>query len=166
MGSAGAVEQATSRAGASRAALRIDRLLLRDSAHLQLAVFDRKGESPFNEVDGILAEFLVAPAGEDVEVLANARRERLEVVRAGNQAGGDPSLLRADFEQKLEQVADEHPVLGQPGTPGIPIRHLIMLERLGCLEGGDQPPADVVVAPPGGQTPNSSEVVLVLGRME
>src|SRR6185369_14172804 len=165
-GSAGAVEHAMSRAGTSRAKLRIDRLLRRDSAHLQLAVHDRKGESPFDEINSILAEFLVPPAGEDVEVIANARRERLEVVRAGNQAGGDPGLLRADFEQKLEQVAHQHPVLGQPRAPGIPIGHLIMLERLGCLEGGDQPSADVVVAPPGGQTPNSSEVVLVLGRME
>src|SRR6185369_8532711 len=131
MGSAGAVEQATSRAGASRAALRIDRLLLRDSAHLQLAVFDRKGESPFDEVEGILAEFLVAPAREDVEVLANPRRERLEVVRAGDQAGGDSSLLRADLEQKLEQVADQHPVLGQTGAPGLPVGEFVMLERLG-----------------------------------
>ena len=41
-----------------------------------------------------------------------------------------------------------------------------MLERLGRLEGADQPSADVVGAPPGRKPADAAEVVLILGRVE
>src|SRR4051812_13562501 len=55
--------------GANSSNLRIDLLLLYDhTAHLQLAIFDRKGEASFDEVERVLAELFVAPAGQDLEV--------------------------------------------------------------------------------------------------
>src|SRR3954469_10475068 len=55
--------QASRHSGANNISLRIDPLLLPDDpAHLELAVLDRKGEAPLDEVDRVLAELLIAPA--------------------------------------------------------------------------------------------------------
>src|SRR3954470_10328969 len=55
--------QANRHSGANIITLRIHPLLfLDDPAHLELAVLDRKGEPPLNQVERVLAELLVAPA--------------------------------------------------------------------------------------------------------
>ena len=82
-----------------------------NSAHLELSVLDREGEAAFDQIERVLAELLIAPAGEDIEVLAHAGCEGFEVVGTGDQPGRDARFLRADLEQELEQVADQraHP---------------------------------------------------------
>src|SRR5947209_3923685 len=100
-GWAGAVAHAASSAGAASNSLRIDRLLHHDSAHLELAVLDRESQPALDQVERIAAELLVAPAAEDVQVLANSGGERLEVVGAGDQPGGDSGLLGANLQQQL-----------------------------------------------------------------
>src|SRR6476659_10145295 len=109
-GVAGEDAQAASNAGARRSALRIDSLLLLDdeAAHLELAVLDREREAALDQIERVLAEFLIAPARENLEVLADSGRERLELVGAGDELGGHPGFLGADLEQQLQQVADQH----------------------------------------------------------
>src|SRR5439155_24444961 len=106
---AGAVEQAASRAGATRAILRIDRLLrlCNHPAHLEFPVFDGEGEATLDQVDRVLTELLVAPARQDIEILAHSGGERLEVVGAGDEPRRDSGLLGADLQQQLQEIADE-----------------------------------------------------------
>src|SRR4051812_10339156 len=165
-GSAGAVEQADSRAGARRTTLRIDRLVFRDSAHLELAVLDREGESPFDKVERVLAELLIAPAGKDIEVLAHSGGERLELVGAGDQARCNPGLLGPDLEQKLQEVADQRRVLGKARVAWLAIRHLARLERTGGGERSHQPGADVIGLPPRREAADPAQVFLGLGRVK
>src|SRR6266496_568265 len=67
---AGAVEQAASRAGTRRVALRMHRFLrlCNRPAHLEFPVFDSEGEATLDQVDRVLTKLLVAPAREDIEV--------------------------------------------------------------------------------------------------
>src|SRR5690348_14556202 len=88
-GAAGAVEQPKSSAGARSETLRIDRLLLMNPAHLELAVLDCEGEASFDQVERVLAELLVAPTAEDVQVAPHAGSKRLEIVGPRDEAGGD-----------------------------------------------------------------------------
>ena len=76
--------QAASGKRLAMTALRIDSFFDGHAAHLQLAVFDREGQAALDEVERVLAEFLIAPAAEDIEVLADTRGECFQIVRAGN----------------------------------------------------------------------------------
>ena len=91
------------------------------SAHLQFSVYDGEGEPPFNQVDRVPAELFVAPAAQDFEVLAHARRQRLEIIRARDQPRRDARLLRADLEQQLQEVADQRGILGESGPPRLAV---------------------------------------------
>src|SRR5690349_16619937 len=107
MGSAGVAAQAASSTGpATRTSLSIDALLLGYAAHLELAVHNGEGEPPLDQVNRVLAEFVVAPAGQDIEVLAHTRGERFEIVRPGDEARCDSGFLRANLEQQLKKIAD------------------------------------------------------------
>jgi hypothetical protein len=129
--------------------VRIDGLLLNDAAHLELSIFDREGEAPFDEVERVAAELLVAPAAEDAQVLAHARRERLQIVRARDQPWGDARFLGANLQQQLQQVGDKSAFLRQARTAGLTIGHFMLLERLCRLHGGDKPRSDIVRLPSG-----------------
>src|SRR3954454_13449715 len=67
-----ALAQAASNAGAKNRVLRILRLLHGGSSHLKPAVLDPEGEPALDQVDRVLAELFVTPAGQDIEVLADA----------------------------------------------------------------------------------------------
>src|SRR4051794_16653691 len=97
----------------SSASLRIDRFLLQNAAHLELAVLDCKAEPPFHEVERVLAELLEAPPGKNPEAAADSCGKRFEIVRARDQARRDARFLCANLEQQLEQVADQRTFLGQ-----------------------------------------------------
>src|SRR3954468_22526628 len=103
---------ATSNAGAASASLRVDGLLGHDPAHLELTILDPEGEATLDKIERILAELFVAPSTQDIEVLADASRERFEIVRSGNQTRRDTSLLGADFQQQFQQIADERRIFG------------------------------------------------------
>src|SRR5436305_6779761 len=100
-----ALAQAASNAGAKNRVLRILRLLHRGSSHLEPAVLDPEGEPALDQVDRVLAELFVTPAGQDIEVLADAGGKRFEIIGAGDQSRGDPGFLGADLKQQLQQVA-------------------------------------------------------------
>src|SRR4051812_35801528 len=67
-----AVAHAPSTNVAAIAALRINGFAHDHAAHLELAVLDAEGEAAFDEIERVLAELLVAPPRQDVEVLADA----------------------------------------------------------------------------------------------
>src|SRR5690348_14593353 len=122
-GGGGLVEQAASSAGARASRrLRIDGLLVRDTAHLELSILDGEGEPALDEIERVLAEFLVAPAAQDVEVLAHAGGKGFEVVRPGDQARGNAGFLGADFQQQLQKIADQHAILGEAWSPRLAVR--------------------------------------------
>src|SRR4051794_5564248 len=148
---AGAVEQAASSAGARRTILRIDWLLRvhNHPAHLQFPALDGEGHPSFDEIERVLAELLVAPARQDAEVLAHSGGERLEIVRAGDETRCDAGFLGANLEQQLQEIADQRSVLGEAGPLGLAVRHFARLQRLGRLDGRDQPRADVIGSPAG-----------------
>src|SRR5690348_16951212 len=163
---AGAVEQAVSNKGALRNALRIDGLLLPHPTHLELSVLDSEGESPLDQVERVFSELLVAPAAEDIEVLADSRGERFEIVGSCDEPCGDARFLSSNLEQQLQEIADQSRVLRQAGTAGFTVRHFIGAQRLGGLNCAHQPASDIVGPPPGGQAANPPEVVLRLRRMK
>src|SRR3569623_1090557 len=164
---AGAVAQATRRAGAAnRAALRIDGLLSGNAAHLELAVDDCKAEPSLDKIERVLAEFFEPPAIEDTETRSDAGRKGFEVVGARNETGRDARFLGPDFQEQLEQVADEHTVLGKAGPLGRAVGEVRALERLGCSEGRHQPVTEVIVLPYRRQASNASQVILIFGRVE
>ena len=145
----------------STATLRIDRFLLGDTAHLELAVLDREGEAALDQVERVLAELLIAPARQDVEVLADARGERLELVRTGDQPRRDAGFLGTDLEQQLEQVADQRarPWSGPAAwARGRASRRAS--SGLARLDRGHQARADIVGLPAGRQSANAAEIVL------
>src|SRR5215204_3008412 len=165
-GSAGAAAQAVSRHGARNRALRIDGLLLDHPAHLELAVLDREGEAALDQVHSILAELIVSPASQDIEVLPDPGGERLEIVGPRDEAGGDARLLGADLQQQLQQVADKRRIFCQAGPSRLSVRQFVMIERLGGCEGSHEAGSDVVGSPARRQSPNAPEVLLGLRRME
>src|SRR5205814_7029997 len=63
----GLATHAASKAVPRLKALRIDRLFRHDSVHLEPAVLDPERESSFDQVEGVLAELLIAPARQDFE---------------------------------------------------------------------------------------------------
>src|SRR5260221_14598516 len=102
-----AVAQAASIAGTNSRDLRIDRFVRGNPVHHEPAVLDPEREPAFDQIERVLAELLVTPAGQDLEVLAHSGGERLEVVRSGDELRCNTRFLGADLEQKLQEVADQ-----------------------------------------------------------
>src|SRR5437763_1146921 len=105
--------------------LRIDSLRLGDPAHLELAALDTEGEPALHKVERILAELLVTPTAQDIEILADAGGERLEVVGTRDQARGDAGFLGPDLQQQFQKVADENGVLRKARPARLTVRHLL-----------------------------------------
>src|SRR6185369_1032223 len=59
---------------------------------------ERERQAAFDQVDGVGAEDLAAPAAQDVDV-ALARGQPTELVGARDQAGGDAGLLGLETQQ-------------------------------------------------------------------
>ena len=146
--------------------LRIDGLFVSHAAHLELALLDRKGKAALDQIERIPAKLLIAPAAEDIEVLANACRKRFKVVGSSDQAGRDARVLCPDLEQELQEVADERCVLGEARAPGFTVWHITLLQWFGARQSGHEATADVIGLPSGRKTAHASEIFLSLGRME
>jgi hypothetical protein len=63
-------------------------------AHLELAVLDRESEAALDQVERVLAELLVTPAAQDIEVFADAGGERLQIIRAGDKSRCDAGVRK------------------------------------------------------------------------
>src|SRR5690349_21419357 len=100
------------------------RRLVADPRPDQLAVAHREGQPPLDQVERVMAEFLVAPAFEDREAFAAAGGELLELLGLGHQPRRDIALPRLDLQQQLEEVRDEGAVLAEAGAAILARRQL------------------------------------------
>src|SRR6185369_3593784 len=102
-----------------------------DVGHLQPSAQDGEGELSLHQLQRIAAELLEPPAFQQGKVLAHAGSQQLEIVGAGEQAGGDVDLAGADLEEELQQIGDERALLAERGAARGARGEFLVAERLG-----------------------------------
>ena len=69
------------------------------AGHFEFTVHHGECQPAFDQIERVLTELFEAPAGEDLEVFAVARRQTFQFFGTSNQARSDIDFARPDFEQ-------------------------------------------------------------------